>query len=197
MEKVIHQISKQTVASNVDTFAKALIENHEPTGLNLDIENFLLRFVENKPPANNLDAHIHDLMHVVMNPQRQQTETVLRYFLGRGIGSTPAGDDHVIGLLGIHALTDTLHPVFVQTVKDLIETEPITTRAGIYYLHHALEGEFLPPFARILNNIGNEGHTHLHANITHVLPIGHTSGIDTTFGMLIGMLVINGKKGGE
>ena len=190
MEKVIKKINKQKVVSNINTFAKALMENGKPTGLNLNIESFLLGLVDNKPPANDLEGHIRNLMHVAMNGQRQQTEAVLRYFLGRGIGSTPSGDDHVIGLLGIHTLTSALHSDFIQTVEGLTKTESITTRAGLYYLHHALEDEFLPPFAHILNNLENEKRNNLHDQITQVLPIGHTSGIDTTFGMLIGMLTI-------
>src|SRR5699024_4319395 len=155
LKKVIKRINKQKVASHIDIFAKALMENGKPTGLNLNIENFLHGIVENNLPANELEGHIHDLMRVAINGQLQQTENVLqgsvennlpaneqeghihdhmrvaingqlqqtenvlRYFLGRGIGSTPAGDDHVIGLLGIHALTGTLHPDFIQTVKHL------------------------------------------------------------------------------
>lgn len=193
MKKVIKRINKQEVASHIDIFAKALMENGKPTGLNLNIENFLHGMVENNLPANELEGHIHDLMRVAINGQLQQTENVLRYFLGRGIGSTPAGDDHVIGLLGIHALTGTLHPDFIQTVKHLTETESITTRAGLYYLHHALDGEFLPPFAHILDNLEAGERNNLQEQISQVLPIGHTSGIDTIFGMLIGMWNIKNK----
>jgi len=136
-------------------------------------------------------------MHVASNGGTIETESVLRYFLGRGIGSTPAGDDHIIGLIGIHTLTDALSPTFTQTVKDITESEAITTKAGHYYIHHALKGEYLPPFARILNNIDTNQANDLYESIAKVLPIGHTSGIDTTFGMLLGMLVIKKKQDGK
>lgn len=189
------QIDQQTIIHTIEPFVKALLENGEPTGLNLDIENFMLDYVENKPATRPLDTHAHKLMDVAKNGNQHQTEAVLRYFLGRGIGSTPAGDDHVIGLLGIHALANTLHPKFIQTVEDLTKSENITTRAGHYYIRHALYGTFLPPFARILNGLGEKAPNELGEQITRVLPIGHTSGIDTTFGMLLGILVLKEKQG--
>lgn len=190
MEKVTNKIDNQTSIINIETFVKALIENREPTGLHLNIEEFMLDYVEKKPAANDLAAHVYELMQVISNGNPIQTEAVLRYFLGRGIGSTPAGDDHMIGLIGMHTLTNVLHPVFIQTVKNLTESEAITTKAGHYYIRHALKGEFLPPFARILIDIDIMKPNELYEHITNVLPIGHTSGIDTIFGMLLGMLVI-------
>jgi len=197
MEKVTKINDKQDVTINVDTIIKALIHYNEPTGLNLNIEEFMLDYVENKPPKSEFITCIRQLTKVAADGHRNETKNVLRYFLGRAIGSPPAGDDHVIGLIGIHTLTDALHPNFIQTVKELIESGAITTKAGHYYLRHALKGEFLPPFARILTRLGENKSNELYDYITDVLPIGHTSGIDTTFGMLLGILMIREKYQGE
>lgn len=190
MEKVSKRTDTQTITAHIDSFVKTLIENNESTGLDLDIEKFMLDYVEDNPATDNLTTRVHQLMQAASSDYSTETEEVLRYFLGRGIGSTPAGDDHVIGLLGIHTLTGFLPPDFVKTVKRLTDPGKITTKAGHYYLYHAMQGKFLPSFARILNAVADKDREKLERYLKNVFPIGHTSGIDTTFGMLLGILII-------
>ncbi len=190
MDKITEKTDRKTVMTYMDTFIRGLVANAEPTGLDLDVETFLLEYVENQPATNPLTERIYLLMETVFSNERNQTEDVLRYFLGRGKGGTPAGDDHIIGLLAIHALTDALHPVFIQTVHDLIEQEAITTNASNYYLRHALNGVFLPPIALVVNHIGKNHQEEVQRYLYKLFAIGHSSGVDTSFGMLLGMLAI-------
>jgi hypothetical protein len=190
MDTVTKQISIESVAAYADIFVEALVENREPTGIDLDIESFMLDFVDNNPPADELTKQIYTLMDCLFSDDHSRTEHVLRYFLGRGGGSTPAGDDHIIGLLALHAITGALHPAFVQTVKTLTEQEEITTRSSHYYLRHALDGTFLDLVAHILHDMTNHRHNTVKMKIMDLLPIGHSSVIDTVFGILIGMLAV-------
>lgn len=173
-----------------DDFLGVLIGNGEPTGLDVDIESFMIDYVEDQTGKSETERSINVLIDTVFSNDRQVVERVIRYFLGRGKGLTPSGDDHVIGLLAIHMMTDALSPVFVQTVNDLVKQEPITTDAGHGYLLYALNGEFLPPIASVVNDLAQNKQTSLKEHLHELLPMGHSSGVDTAFGILIGLLAL-------
>lgn len=191
MDTVTKQINAENVTTYVDVFIEALLENREVTGLNLDIESFMLDYVNNDTPANEVTKQLYTLMDCVFTKNHSGTERVLRYFLGRGNGSTPAGDDHIIGLIAIHTITNALNPTFIKTVKVLTEQERLTTRASHFYIRNALDGTFLSLITRILEDITNQQQKDtVKRKIMDLLPIGHSSGIDTSFGMLLGILAI-------
>lgn len=191
MDTVTKQIYIENTTAYVNVFVEALIENRALTGLDLDIESFMLDYVENNPATTELTKQIYTLMDCLFTDNPSKTERTLRYFLGRGKGSTPAGDDHIIGLLAINTITNALHPTFIQTVRTLTEQEVITTQVSHYYIRQALDGTFLDLIARILHDITNhQKDRSIKTKIIDLLPIGHSSGIDTAFGILIGMLAM-------
>ncbi|WP_217587216.1 DUF2877 domain-containing protein [Lentibacillus saliphilus] len=182
--------STQAVIEHLDAFLTVLLNNDEPTGLGLDIEQFMLNYVGELDMNGDLVYRVHDLMAAIFSTDHKQIEQTLRYFLGRGRGLTPSGDDHVVGLLAIHAVTGALSSTFVDVVAKLVENETITTDVGTEYLIYALKGEFSSAVVNIGQDLALEHPEHLEDHIKNLLPMGHSSGVDTAFGMLIGMLAL-------
>lgn len=180
-------------SSKVKTMITTLVENGEKTGLDVDIEQFILDYLtKEKPESPNQTVHkIYELMNIVFSNDTDRINKVLRYFLGRGKGLTPSGDDYLVGMLAIHHLFQAFSPAFLRTLQKIIEHESITTDIGREYLLYALKGEFSSFIANILNNLQEKDHQlELKKHVQQMLTMGHSSGVDTAFGLVIGLLAL-------
>ena len=185
--------SKETLIPYLAEFATVLRNHTESTGLDLNMKQFL--YVEDKSNIdvsfqvdNETGKQVCALMNAVFSSDRQEIEKIVRYFLGRGKGLTPSGDDHIVGLLAIHTITEAFHPIFLQTVKDLIEQESLTTDISKEYISYALKGEFSSSVANVMNDLTvTNRQINLKKNLLSLMSMGHSSGVDTAFGMLIGI----------
>jgi hypothetical protein len=185
--------SKKTLIPYLAEFAAVLNNHAESTGLDLNIKQFL--YLEDETDGqvsfqadNETGKQVCALINAVFSSDRQEIEKVVRYFLGRGKGLTPSGDDHIVGLLAIHTITEAFHPIFLETVKDLIEQESLTTDISKEYLSYALKGEFSSSVANVMNDLTvNNRQVDLEKHLLSLMSMGHSSGVDTAFGMLIGI----------
>jgi len=178
----------RTPVKYIANFYQVLLMNGEMTGLDLDIGQFVIDYLEKQQPENNMAQQVCHLMAALNSEVPDEMEKVVRYFLGRGKGLTPSGDDHLVGLLAIHRITHAFSPLFLQTLQDILERESITTDIGKEYLLHALNGEFSSSIVHILNALSADQTQVLEKHLLHLLTMGHSSGVDTAFGMLIGLL---------
>ncbi|WP_313640736.1 DUF2877 domain-containing protein [Paenibacillus sp.] len=109
-----------------------------------------------------------------------------QYFIGRGKGLTPSGDDLLIGYLAAAAtngapLREILHKL--QALLDSSGSQR-TTRISLEYLHFAVRNQFSSSLLRLCEAVftGNLNEVRQAADI--VLGTGHTSGLDTVTGVL-------------
>ncbi|MED3549878.1 DUF2877 domain-containing protein [Cytobacillus praedii] len=176
----------------LETFIKALAIEGEQTGLDLDIEQFLLEYLRMQKEKYSASANeVYRLMDALSSHDSSEVDRVLRYFLGRGRGLTPSGDDHLVGLLAIHTISGICSPLFLQTIQDILLNESVTTDIGREYLLYALKGEFSSTIVNILNCLAEKDRQEeAEKHVLHLLTVGHSSGIDTAFGLLIGLLTM-------
>jgi len=163
----------------------------ERTGLDINIDNFLLHYLtqHEKECSDGVVKEIYRLMSAIVSKDVNEIETVVRYFLGRGKGLTPSGDDHLVGLLAIHTLTETFSLPFIQTLNKIVKHESVTTDIGKEYLLYALKGEFSSSVTNIMNNLlEKEQQQDLKNHLQQLMAMGHSSGVDTLFGILIGLI---------
>ncbi len=106
-------------SQSFEEFLTILIGYGEPTGLDLDIERFMLSYLANEQGDHETIQPFVRLMDAVFSKDPNQAEHVLRYFLGRGRGLTPSGDDHVVGLLAVHAATGLFQPTFFERRREI------------------------------------------------------------------------------
>lgn len=115
----------------------------------------------------------------------------LVFFIGRGVGLTPSGDDLLVGLLSIDSAYTLLSNDFRLILLDLLETKERTTIIAATYLRYAIKHLYsttLLSFASELSekHKGNQ----IKVDFKNILTNGSTSGLDTMTGILLGLLVL-------
>ena len=125
---------------------------------------------------NDLLAFQHD---------QRQAESVFRALVGRGAGSTPAGDDFLIGVLAYAWVTRGREAPAVETLRALAAELPaLTTSVGASYLRAAARGEFgshLIAWVRGLPHVSSQRGLEL---ARRAAAHGATSGYDTLLGFV-------------
>ena len=112
-------------------------------------------------------------------PDRACGRTVAR-LIGAGPGTTPSGDDLIVGVLAGLWLTDAPaeREALTREVTPLLGR---TTRASRHFLGHALAGDFAEPALRLVRALGGHGQVVLPA--AALSRWGATSGVDVMYGL--------------
>ncbi len=188
--------SERVLMNRLDVLLLAMAGNDERTGLNLDIHDFMEHYVTYQEKTDNAYDPYYDLMDILYSDDEAEIERVLRYFLGRGKGGTPAGDDHMIGLMAIHAVSGVWSPLLANVLSRLITNEKITTDVSIEYLKYALKSQFGSPVIALIQAMIEGNEQDIQEKIINLLSMGHSSGLDTTFGIMLGLLAIRRENNG-
>lgn len=112
-------------------------------------------------------------------------QSIWNHFIGRGIGLTPSGDDFIIGYISILTLFGQ-QKEGIQTLAPLIKNGK-TTAISLAYLTCLMNGVVNENIKNIINVIYLENKIVIQEKLDYMLLFGHTSGIDTLFGILIGL----------
>ncbi|REB08053.1 DUF2877 domain-containing protein [Sporosarcina sp. BI001-red] len=187
-------VTNELLSDNLAMFASILLEEPRVTGLDIDVESWLTRHLEGSSPSGLTEQRFTSLLDVLDSSNTIDIEQQLRFVIGRGQGLTPSGDDHLVGLLAIHEATGILSTAFLETLKRLIEKESLTTDIGREYLLYALEGQFSSTVVQAASELTRKTDIYmLKTLLSELLDMGHSSGIDTVFGMLLGLLALRRK----
>jgi len=158
------------------------------TGLDIDISDFIKKFdYVNYNNYSDTEKSIINLIHVAMSEDLYLIEKTLRYFLGRGKGLTPSGDDLLVGFLAFNSISNFVSSFFYNQLSALIENELITTDVSKEYLRYALRHEFSSTVTDMVNILSGSN-DNFQEVVEGLLEVGHSSGLDTLFGILIGLL---------
>jgi hypothetical protein len=192
-------IPKMNIKNQFPSFERFLsmyIDHREPIGIDdLYMEDFLVYFLENQPIVQvDLATKVKELMDAVFSENEVFIEKVLRYFLGRGKGLTPSGDDILVGLLAIQSVTGHFSPTFIGVLRQLITSEALTTDISREYLLYALNEKFSSIIVQMLEDLLNDEPMEMDKHFQDLVGIGHSSGVDSTFGLIIGIVTIRRKN---
>ncbi|MBC2161379.1 carbamate kinase [Listeria booriae] len=122
-----------------------------------------------------------ELAKAIQSRDEAFVEQTLRYFIGRGSGLTPSGDDMLVGILLVGHVSGT----FTEMLHRLITTEQLTTDISQTYLKYALKGQFSDTLIALYKAFQTGEDTQ--ALTQRVYQNGHTSGIDTIAGVALAM----------
>lgn len=120
----------------------------------------------------------HDKMHALLDALKSYSpnlEQELRYFIGRGNGLTPSGDDIITGIL----YGDALVPFIDDKSYGLIErlyNEDLTTMVSKNFVRLALNGIFSSKITDLQKNPSVE-------TMQSLIELGSSSGLDTLYGI--------------
>ncbi|MBC1435339.1 carbamate kinase [Listeria rocourtiae] len=143
------------------------LTTEKKTGLDISISEWLMQ------------PKTHDLAKAIKSTDAVFIEQTLRYFIGRGNGLTPSGDDMLVGIL----LIGKVSVPFKAVLTKLIETEILTTDISLTYLKYALQDEFSELLIALYKAFQTGAETK--KIIEQIYQSGHTSGIDTIAGVAL------------
>ena len=131
----------------------------------------------------------------LLNAARQYELTdasAVHSLIGLGPGLTPSGDDILVGYMaGLWCTVDgsSERAQFISSLgKTIIELSDKTNDISRTYLYHAVRGQVSSRLANLAEAIcrGAEPER-LHVTAETALSVGHTSGMDTVYGLLSGL----------
>lgn len=175
----------------LDRFAFEICNHNQPTGTGIIVNHFLERLItEPEPSWSEHEQKVIQLMDAAQSESFTPIDKILRYWMGRGNGLTPAGDDMLAGMLAVDTVTGIFTNNFRLQLSTLVEREALTTDISREYLKYALRGQFSSVISNVLNALALEDGKELMNRTQELLCVGHSSGLDTSFGILIGMLIL-------
>lgn len=145
--------------------------------------------IQNSPnTAGEMNERLLQLAQFVLEPKRNSLKEVFDYFVGRGPGLTPSGDDLLTGICAILSIIfDKNHPFF-REFQIYIETygKQRTTTVAYEYLSYVVnECAFHSSIHELLEVFLQDDSEAWKESIQNLQQMGHTSGIDTLLGMII------------
>lgn len=129
------------------------------------------------------------------NPGQESCDwhELVTYFVGRGKGLTPSGDDLLMGYLFM--LRSYEHPFLDKLTELLAAAQKRTTDVSGNYLAAMLSGYASSPFIALQQALQRESsEAELASVVEGLLAIGHTSGSDTCYGLLLGIEAVQNYK---
>lgn len=136
----------------------------------------------------DLDENTNKHINLLLNSNKLDTTLnveSIKFFVGRGKGLTPSGDDILIGF----TLALMMFGKFNNWRKDLESsvTSDKTTMISVAYLSALLRGYASQSFISLVKLLDDTDMENIEKTIKEIQSFGHTSGNDTLFGFLLGL----------
>lgn len=188
----IHVYSEMDeICQNIETVLISLLDHDTVTGLDIPIEQFVLDYLQEKTTSDAIEeilfSQVTKLTDALLIEDKEACTKALRFMLGRGKGLTPSGDDHIVGLLAVQVVGRPFHSTFNEVVLSLVKNESITTDVAKEYLYYAANGQFSSTVVDVMEHLVDKTDA-LPNKLENLLAVGHCSGVDTIFGVLLGLL---------
>lgn len=141
--------------------------------------------------TRKLSLPIRQLITAVKRYDSHTCSEAAQRMIGLGPGVTPSGDDVLIGFLaGLHCMTGNKKDkrAFIQALgNEILLLSKKTNEISRTYLTHAVKGEFSSSIVALIDAIRDGGEEQLTAAAGNAMRVGHSSGMDTVSGLLIGL----------
>lgn len=145
--------------------------------------------------ARRLRQPILQLIAAAEQLDSRSAKDAAQNMIGLGPGVTPSGDDVLIGFLaGLHgtAGNEKERLAFIQTFgESLLLLSEETNEISRTYLYHAIHGQFSSSMIVLLDAIHYGDEPRLVLVSKETMRVGHSSGMDSVTGLLIGLCVWN------
>lgn len=112
------------------------------------------------------------------------------YWMGRGPGLTPSGDDVLVGMIAALRFSGAIDSSSLAPLRELVETAPsrLTTEISAEYLHYACRGMVNGMVRDLLVALDRSNTVGVLNAVDQLSRYGHTSGFDCVLGVLIGLI---------
>ena len=181
---------KKNIEKNIKEILGYFLGNNDKNGFGIGNKRFVkvITDVENSTLNEEVLVKINNIRKDV---EAGKTEIKnYNYFLGRGEGLTPGGDDFIIGIMAAmnflnHKKTEKLKKELMQDIY--MKTTDISAEY-LYYGSHSCFSLNITEFCKklLFDNINSEEEKKaLYKSYENLIKNGHTSGVDTLMGILL------------
>jgi len=165
----------------------ALRMDKEP-GLGLSLAD-ALSLTDGREGNSVLERNLLTLSNAMKAPHQAMDTDLVKYFIGRGQGLTPSGDDFLVGIMAVEHLLGRAGSGVSQAIRKISRELPgLTTQVSANYYYNASEGFFSTVILDMLAALLNEPEFDFEECAEALLNVGSRSGIDTYYGLLFAIL---------
>lgn len=132
---------------------------------------------------------LNTLENLICGHEEIDAENVFHYWIGRGLGLTPSGDDVITGICSVFSVLEGSNQVFLQQLTSYLAEHgrQRTTHIALEYLLYATENKFHSHLVELLSIMDKPRGSEFLTVLEEIKKIGHTSGADTLIGVLMGI----------
>lgn len=183
----IDGIEKSNVKQNTD-FLRSIVElNNWECGFEHSFSDIMDSIIGRTKYLEEFEEKVCCVLNIDYIDEKKLHE-FFNYFLGRGKGLTPSGDDLIIGLLAVYNNSYIKINIINKALEDFIVEKPhITTRISYEYIYYALRNEFSSCINKLIFSLFHENKSKVLENVNIVRKFGNTSSVDTIIGIIIGI----------
>jgi hypothetical protein len=158
-------------------------------------------FRSSESPGTGISRRVGEAMRqLIHDTQRYELsdDSSITSLIGLGPGLTPSGDDLLVGYMAGLWCTRRDKSERARFISSLGETisslSQNTNDISRTYLYHAVRGQVSSRLANLAEAISHgEDHKHLFGLAEAAMKIGHTSGMETVTGLLVGLAAWEGR----
>jgi hypothetical protein len=131
--------------------------------------------------ALTADRH---LTHAVASLLEGKFDDPVLYWLGRGPGLTPSGDDVLVGMIAALWFAGAIDSSIMTPIRQLLEdsARSLTTDISVEYLHYACQGLVIGGLRDLLVTLDRSDMSGTLDAVNRLHRFGHTSGMDCLLG---------------
>lgn len=133
-------------------------------------------------------TELQQLQTLLFSPTKEATP-VFNYWIGRGPGLTPSGDDLITGLCAAFAGLAQNDLQWMEQLDSYLKNygNERTTAVSVAYLSYAVKHIFHSQLIRVIEGLLKTDEQQLSTELNKMKEMGHTSGTDTLIGVLVGV----------
>ena len=144
-------------------------------------------------PADELEEHmvrsVWQLVQGIAGQDMRKLGYGIQGLLGAGPGSTPSGDDFLLG--GLSALRCLRLSGCREAQNFMIEeirqmAPAATTHLSVAYLHYGMQGQYHQRIKEFMEALGTTSRENAAEHVRGILELGHSSGVDFLLGFVYG-----------
>lgn len=179
---------------NAEYVVSYLDRNEWQTGLvqSDDEKGILMNYLSSSSVCSSshpILKKIKDLEALAQGKEATDADSVFDYWIGRGPGLTPSGDDAITGMCAILSVLDGTNKTLLIQLESYLARKgrQRTTPIGYEYLTYASRREFHSHIKQLSQLLLEPEKRELFTAMEKVEGFGHTSGTDTLIGLLLGL----------
>lgn len=181
--------NSNTVKKNLKIIGDFIGNSNIQNGFSKSNKEFLERLSYNE--NTQIDEFYNNIIRlknvVVFNKEK---EDLFSYFIGRGKGLTPSGDDLILGLISFLKISgeDNMSKELYKYLQN--KGRKRTTDISLEYLMYGCKGKVGHMINDLCEAMLDNDLDIIEEKLINVSKKGHTSGIDTILGIFLGMVAI-------